>query len=113
MDPTTPARSKPEYALPRSHEAFARACRVIPGGAPGRHKVIKMTGHYHGHVDALLVQAGSAATTLGVPNSPGVTPGATEDTLLCPFNDASAVVDAFERFPGQVAAVLLEPVAGN
>jgi glutamate-1-semialdehyde 2,1-aminomutase len=219
----TPATSKPDYSLPNSHEAFARACRVIPGGvnsparafgavggeppfmeraegqflydiddhqyldyigswgpmilghghpavkaavaealetgtsfgAPtsreteiaeavvaavpsvekvrfvssgteasmsalrvargvtGRSKVVKMTGHYHGHVDALLVQAGSAATTLGTPNSPGVTPGAVQDTVLCPFNDASAVADAFARYPGQLAAVLLEPVAGN
>lgn len=223
MEATTPARSKPEFALPRSHEAFARACQVIPGGvnsparafgavggeppfmaraegqflydidghkyidyigswgpmilghghpgvraavvsaldhgssfgAPttreteiaeavvaavpsvekvrfvssgteaamsalrvargvtGRDKVVKMTGHYHGHVDALLVQAGSAATTLGVPNSPGVTAGSTRDTILCPFNDASAVADAFQRHPGEIAAVLLEPVAGN
>lgn len=223
MTPPTPARSKPGYALPRSHEAFQRACRVIPGGvnsparafggvggeppfmaraegqflfdidghkyidyigswgpmilghghpevraavvsafdhgssfgAPtpreteiaeavvaavpsidkvrfvssgteasmsavrvargvtGRNKIVKMTGHYHGHVDALLVQAGSAATTLGTPNSPGVTPGSTQDTILCPFNDASAVADVFQRYPGQVAAVLLEPVAGN
>src|SRR3954454_9654598 len=223
MEATTPARSKPDYALPKSHDAFFRACRVIPGGvnsparafgavggeppfmargegpylydldghqyldyigswgplilghghpsvrssvasalergstfgAPteleveiaeavvaavpsiemvrfvssgteaamsalrlargvtGRDKVVKMTGHYHGHVDALLVQAGSAATTLGTPNSPGVTAGATHDTILCPFNDASAVADAFARYPGQVAAVLLEPVAGN
>jgi glutamate-1-semialdehyde 2,1-aminomutase len=72
-----------------------------------------MRGHYHGHVDALLVAAGSAATTLGQPNSPGVTPGATGDTILCPFNDAAAVADAFDRFPDQIAAVLLEPVAGN
>ena len=223
MDTRTPALSKPEYRLPKSHEAFVRACRVIPGGvnsparafgavggeppfmaraegaylydidghqyidyigswgpmilghghpevrdavagalehgtsfgaptvreveiadavvaavpsiakvrfvssgteatmsairvargATGRKKIVKMAGHYHGHVDALLVQAGSAATTLGTPNSPGVTPGATEDTILCPFNDASAVADILQRFPGEVAAVLLEPVAGN
>ncbi len=223
MNATTPATSKPEYSLPLSHEAFQRACRVIPGGvnsparafgavggeppfmakgegqflydldghryldyigswgpmilghghpdvkaavvaalelgssfgAPtnretdiaeavmdavpsihkvrfvssgteasmsavrvargvtGRNKIIKMTGHYHGHVDALLVQAGSAATTLGTPNSPGVTPGAVQDTILCPFNDASAVADAFRHHPGQIAAVLVEPVAGN
>jgi glutamate-1-semialdehyde 2,1-aminomutase len=75
--------------------------------------IIKMTGHYHGHIDALLVQAGSAATTLGVPNSPGVTQGATQDTLLCPFNDASAVADLLDHHRGQVAAVLLEPIAGN
>jgi glutamate-1-semialdehyde 2,1-aminomutase len=223
MTAKTPAKSRPDFALPRSHEAFVRACRVIPGGvnsparafggvggeppfmeraegahlhdidghkyidyigswgpmilghghpavraavfeafdkgstfgAPtsreteiaeaviaaspsvekvrfvssgteasmsalrvargvtGRNKVVKMTGHYHGHVDALLVQAGSAATTLGTPNSPGVTPGAVEDTILCPFNDAEAVADAFTGFPGQIAAVVLEPVAGN
>ncbi|MFO0951287.1 MAG: glutamate-1-semialdehyde 2,1-aminomutase [Isosphaeraceae bacterium] len=223
MTATTPAKSKPEYALPKSHEAFTRACKVIPGGvnsparafgavggeppfmatadgaylydidghqyidyigswgpmilghghptvksavaqaleygtsfgAPttreteiaeavagavpsiekvrfvssgteaamsavrlargvtGRNKIVKMTGHYHGHADSLLVQAGSAATTLGTPNSPGVTPGAAQDTILCPFNDASAVADAFQKHPGQIAAVLLEPVAGN
>ena len=223
MPAPTPASSKPEFSLPKSHDAFARACRVIPGGvnsparafggvggeppfmeraegaylfdldghryidyigswgpmilghghpavkaavrealeagssfgAPttretaiaemvvaalpsvekvrfvssgteaamsalrlargftGRSKVVKMTGHYHGHVDALLVQAGSAATTLGHPNSPGVTRGATLDTILCPFNDASAVADAFAHHPAEIAAVLLEPVAGN
>ena len=93
-------------------EAAMSAVRVARG-VTGRHKIIKMAGHYHGHVDALLVQAGSAATTLGVPNSPGVTPGATQDTILCPFNDASAVADIFHKHPGQVAALLLEPVAGN
>ncbi len=223
MTPTTPALSRPDFRLPRSHEAFARANRVIPGGvnsparafgavggeppfieraegaylhdidghtyidyigswgpmilghanprvnaaiakalalgtsfgAPtvreaqiaevvaeavpsvekvrfvssgteaamsavrvargvtGRSKIVKMSGHYHGHIDALLVQAGSAATTLGTPNSPGVTEGATQDTLLCPFNDAKAVAAILDRFPGQVAAVLLEPIAGN
>jgi glutamate-1-semialdehyde 2,1-aminomutase len=93
-------------------EAAMSALRVARG-VTGRSKVVKMTGHYHGHVDALLVQAGSAATTLGVPNSPGVTPGATADTLLCPFNDASAVADLFAHHPNQIAAVLLEPAAGN
>jgi glutamate-1-semialdehyde 2,1-aminomutase len=223
MNPTTPALSRPDFRLPKSHEAFARANRVIPGGvnsparafgavggeppfmeraegaylfdidghkyidyigswgpmilghahpevraavnaalelgssfgAPtvreieiaeavaeaipsiekvrfvssgteaamsavrvargvtGRSKIVKMSGHYHGHIDALLVQAGSAATTLGTPNSPGVTEGAAQDTILCPFNDPQAVADALGRFPGQVAAVLLEPIAGN
>jgi glutamate-1-semialdehyde 2,1-aminomutase len=93
-------------------EATMSAIRVARG-ATGRNKIVKMTGHYHGHADALLVQAGSGATTLGTPNSPGVTPGATQDTILCPFNDASAVASAFAEFPGQIAAVLLEPVAGN
>jgi glutamate-1-semialdehyde 2,1-aminomutase len=93
-------------------EAAMSAVRVARG-VTGRNKIIKMSGHYHGHVDALLVQAGSSATTLGTPNSPGVTPGAARDTILCPYNDASAVADAFARFPDQIAAVLLEPVAGN
>ena len=85
----------------------------VARGVSGRHKIVKMAGHYHGHIDALLVQAGSAATTLGTPNSPGVTPGAAADTVLCPFNDVEAVREVFRRFPDQVAAVLLEPVAGN
>jgi glutamate-1-semialdehyde 2,1-aminomutase len=93
-------------------EAAMSAVRVARG-VTGRSKIIKMTGHYHGHVDALLVQAGSAATTLGTPNSPGVTAGAVADTILLPFNDASAVAEVFQKHPGEIAAVLLEPVAGN
>jgi glutamate-1-semialdehyde 2,1-aminomutase len=93
-------------------EAAMSAVRVARG-VTGRSKIIKMTGHYHGHVDALLVQAGSAATTLGTPNSPGVTAGSVADTILVPFNDARAVSDVFAAHPGQIAAVLLEPVAGN
>ena len=93
-------------------EASMSAVRLARG-VTGRSKIIKMTGHYHGHVDALLVQAGSAATTLGTPNSPGVTEGAVQDTILCPFNDVRAVADVLARFPGQVAAVILEPIAGN
>jgi glutamate-1-semialdehyde 2,1-aminomutase len=93
-------------------EAAMSAVRLARG-VTGRPKIIKMTGHYHGHVDALLVQAGSSATTLGTPNSPGVTPGAVQDTILCPFNDVQSVANAFSEFPGQIAAVLLEPIAGN
>jgi glutamate-1-semialdehyde 2,1-aminomutase len=93
-------------------EAAMSAVRVARG-VTGRDKIVKMAGHYHGHIDALLVQAGSAATTLGTPNSPGVTAGAAADTVICPFNDVQAVADVFARYPGQVAAVLLEPVAGN
>ena len=93
-------------------EASMSAVRLARG-ATGRSKIIKMTGHYHGHVDALLVQAGSAATTLGTPNSPGVTQGSVQDTILCPFNDVQAVAEVLARFPGQVAAVILEPIAGN
>jgi glutamate-1-semialdehyde 2,1-aminomutase len=93
-------------------EAAMSAVRVARG-VTGRSKIVKMSGHYHGHIDALLVQAGSAATTLGTPNSPGVTEGAVHDTILCPFNDSAAVADVLARFPGQIAAVLLEPIAGN
>ena len=93
-------------------EAAMSAVRVARG-VTGRDKIVKMAGHYHGHIDALLVQAGSAATTLGTPNSPGVTAGAAADTVICPFNDVQAVADVLKRYPGQVAAVLLEPVAGN
>jgi glutamate-1-semialdehyde 2,1-aminomutase len=93
-------------------EASMSAVRLARG-VTGRPKIIKMTGHYHGHADALLVQAGSAATTLGTPDSPGVTQGSVQDTILCPFNDVQAVAEALARFPGQVAAVILEPIAGN
>jgi glutamate-1-semialdehyde 2,1-aminomutase len=93
-------------------EAMMSAVRLARAFT-GRPKVVKMAGHYHGHIDALLVQAGSAATTLGVPNSPGVTVGAAADTIICPFNDSRAVAEMLSRFPGQVAAVLLEPIAGN
>ncbi len=93
-------------------EAAMSSVRVARG-VTGRDKIVKMAGHYHGHIDALLVQAGSAATTLGTPNSPGVTAGAAADTVICPFNNTQAVAEVFERYPGQVAAVLLEPVAGN
>ena len=93
-------------------EASMSAVRLARG-VTGRSKIIKMTGHYHGHVDALLVQAGSAATTLGTPNSPGVTQGSVDDTILCPFNDVQSVADVLTRLPGQVAAIILEPIAGN
>jgi glutamate-1-semialdehyde 2,1-aminomutase len=93
-------------------EATMSAVRVARG-VTGRDKIIKMKGHYHGHADSLLVQAGSAATTLGTPNSPGVTAGAVADTILAPFNDLEAIRGAFKEFPGQIAAVMLEPVAGN
>ena len=93
-------------------EATMSAIRVARG-ATGRHKVIKFSGNYHGHVDSLLVAAGSAAATLGVPDSPGVTPGAGQDTIVLNYNDLDAVRQAFVDYPGQIAAVILEPVVGN
>jgi glutamate-1-semialdehyde 2,1-aminomutase len=78
-----------------------------------RQKIVKFEGCYHGHGDMLLVQAGSGVATLGLPDSPGVPPGATQDTLTAPFNDLDAVERLFERFPQGIAAVIVEPVAGN
>jgi glutamate-1-semialdehyde 2,1-aminomutase len=78
----------------------------------GRAKIIKFAGCYHGHADFLLVQAGSGVATLGLPDSPGVTPGAVADTLTAPFNDLAAVQRLFAAH-GDVAAVIVEPVAGN
>ena len=93
-------------------EAAMSAIRVARG-ATGRDKVIKFAGNYHGHVDSLLVAAGSAAATLGAPDSPGVTAGATADTIVCRYNDIDSVSEAFEKFPGQIAVLAMEPVVGN
>ncbi len=77
----------------------------------GRNGVIKFRGGYHGHGDAFLVEAGSGAATLGVPNSPGVTPGAAQDTRIAEYNDLDSVATLLAD--GQVAAVFVEPIAGN
>jgi glutamate-1-semialdehyde 2,1-aminomutase len=78
-----------------------------------RELVLKFDGGYHGHADGLLVQAGSGPLTLGQPDSPGVPSAATAQTLSVPYNDLPAVSDAFVAHPGQIAAVIVEPVAGN
>lgn len=78
-----------------------------------RDKIIKFEGCYHGHADLLLVQAGSGVATLGLPDSPGVPPATVQDTLVARFNDLESVEDLFARFPEQIAAVIVEPVAGN
>lgn len=79
----------------------------------GRDKILKFEGNYHGHADMLLVQAGSGVATLGLPDSPGVPAGTTANTLTASYNDLAAAQRLFEQFPGQIAAVIVEPVSGN
>src|SRR5438874_11627143 len=93
-------------------EASMSALRLARGFT-GRDVIVKFAGCYHGHVDSLLVAAGSSATTLGVPNSPGVPKGATADTLLLRYNDTDGLQDAFRQHGDRIAGVILEPVVGN
>ena len=93
-------------------EATMSAIRLARGYT-GRDIVIKFAGNYHGHVDSLLVAAGSAAATLAVPNSPGVTAGTSQDTMVLNYNDAQMLADAFKTHGDRIAAVILEPVCGN
>ena len=81
--------------------------------ATGRDRILKFAGCYHGHADALLAAAGSGVATLGIPSTPGVPAAAAADTIVCPYNDAGAVADAFSRYGEGLACVLVEPVAGN
>jgi glutamate-1-semialdehyde 2,1-aminomutase len=93
-------------------EAAMSAIRVARA-ATRRDKIIKFEGCYHGHADSFLVQAGSGALTLGVPTSPGVTRGAANDTLIASYNDIASVHRAFDANRGQIAALIVEPIAGN
>ena len=93
-------------------EASMAAIRVARGHT-GRDKIIKFEGCYHGSVDSLLVKAGSGVMTLGLPDSPGVPASFVEHTLLADFNNLESVTDLFDEYGSEIAAVVLEPVAGN
>jgi glutamate-1-semialdehyde 2,1-aminomutase len=93
-------------------EAVMTAIRLARGFT-GRDKVIKFIGCYHGHVDHMLVQAGSGATTLGAPSSPGVPKDFTKHTILLPYNNTEILEKAFRKYKDQIAALIVEPIAGN
>jgi glutamate-1-semialdehyde 2,1-aminomutase len=93
-------------------EACMSAVRLARGYT-GKDKIIKFAGCYHGHSDSFLIQAGSGAVTFGSPNSPGVTPGTAKDTLLATYNDLEEVKTLVKANVGEIAAVIIEPVAGN
>lgn len=93
-------------------EATMSALRLARGFT-GRNKIVKFVGCYHGHSDSLLVRAGSGMATFGVPSSPGVTPGTAADTIAVPYNDEEAIRSVMEREGEAIAAVIVEPVAGN
>lgn len=93
-------------------EACMSAVRLARGYTK-KEKIIKFAGCYHGHSDSFLIQAGSGAVTFGTPNSPGVTKGTAQDTLLAKYNDIANVTEIVEANKGQIACIILEPVAGN
>lgn len=93
-------------------EACMSAIRLARGYTK-RDKIIKFAGCYHGHSDSFLIQAGSGASTFGIPNSPGVTQGTAKDTLLANYNDLESVAQLFNANKNEIAAIIIEPVAGN
>jgi glutamate-1-semialdehyde 2,1-aminomutase len=93
-------------------EATMSALRLARGYT-GRNKIVKIDGGYHGHADCLLVAAGSGAATLGIPGSAGVTPGTAAETLTAAWNDEAGMRALFEANPGQIAAIIFEPICGN
>jgi len=93
-------------------EAAMTAVRLARG-ATGRDKIVKFAGCYHGHLDALLVQAGSGLATLGLPGSAGVTPGTVADTIVVPYNSIDALDAVLHEYGSEIAAILVEPVAAN
>jgi glutamate-1-semialdehyde 2,1-aminomutase len=108
---TTPSLDKVRL-VSSGTEATSSAIRLARGYT-GRNKIIKFRGCYHGHVDSLLVAAGSAAATFGVPNSPGITAGCAADTRVLEYNDSEGIKAVFSKFGNEIAGVIVEPVAGN
>jgi glutamate-1-semialdehyde 2,1-aminomutase len=99
-------------AVSSGTEATMTALRLARGFT-GRNKIIKTDGGYHGHADCLLVSAGSGVATLGIPGSAGVPEGAARDTLVVPYNDLAAVEKSFAEHGSDIAAIIIEPIAGN
>lgn len=93
-------------------EATMSALRLARGYT-GREKIVKFIGCYHGHSDSLLVKAGSGLATFGVPDSPGVTAGVAADTITVPYNDVNAITKVMEKSGAEIAAIIVEPIAGN
>ncbi len=93
-------------------EAAMSAVRLARGYT-GRELIVKFAGCYHGHADSFLIAAGSGALTNGIPNSPGVTEGVARETIVLPYNDTQAVAAVFDAHPRKIAAVIIEPYAGN
>ena len=93
-------------------EATLAALRLARGYT-GRSKILKFEGCYHGHSDSLLIKAGSGVATLGLPDSPGVPEGTAKNTITVPYNDEASLTEAFDKFGDDIAAVIMEPVAGN
>ena len=89
------------------------SCIRLARGYTGRNKIIKFTGCYHGHVDSLLIKAGSGVSTFGLPDSPGIPEELARHTISVPFNDINAFLEVFESIKNELATVIIEPIAGN
>jgi glutamate-1-semialdehyde 2,1-aminomutase len=109
-------RMVPSIQIVRFVTSGTEACMAavrLARAFTGRPKIVKFAGCYHGHYDSFLVQAGSGVATLGLPDSPGVLPELASQTLTVPYNDLEALKNCFEANPGQIAALIVEPVVGN
>jgi len=106
----------PNVELIRMVNSGTEACMSavrLARGFTGKNKIIKFEGHYHGHADAFLVKAGSGLATLQIQTVPGITSGVAQDTLTAPFNNLPAIEELVKKYQGEIAAIILEPVAGN